>query len=187
MSEDDITKIHKREKASEAIRQFHGMLPNVESATRIKDEIDRMTGLAKMPGFLTDLRPTMGPPMPDVLQTIVNNPTNNPAKWTHERLGEYIYRFEERLDEDHEVGARLVSFGSEVTFHIEDMDFWGPDIITFHGVNSDGARVQLIQHVTQLSVLLVAMKKSGEKARRIGFLKEPSENASHDSPGVAEP
>lgn len=93
----------------------------------------------------------------------------NPAEWMYERLGEYIKDFENELDEDHEIGARLVSFGQSVTFHIENVGYYGPDIISFDGINAEGERVQLIQHISQLSVLLVAMKKQSNKPRRIGF------------------
>lgn len=94
----------------------------------------------------------------------------NPAKWTYERLGHYIQDFEAELDQEHEIGARLVSFGSVVTFHIDDVGYYGPDIITFHGKDEKGQAVQLIQNISQLSVLLVAMKKLEETPRRIGFI-----------------
>lgn len=94
----------------------------------------------------------------------------NPARWTYKRLGEYIKDFEEKLDQEHEIGARLVSFGHSVVFHIENVGYYGPDIISFDGVNDKNERVQLIQHVSQLSVLLVAVQKLDEKPRRIGFI-----------------
>ena len=50
----------------------------------------------------------------------------NPARWMFERLATYIKQFESRLDEEHEIGARLVSFGANLTFHIEDMGYFGP-------------------------------------------------------------
>lgn len=98
----------------------------------------------------------------------------NPARWTHTRLGEYVRDFESKLDDTQEIGARLVSFGSTVVFHIQSVGYYGPDIITFHGVNENGERVQLIQNISQLSVLLVAMKKINEKPRRIGFTWDES-------------
>ena len=102
----------------------------------------------------------------------------NPAKWMYTRLKEYIKSFEDSLDNDHEIGARLVSFGQSITFHIEDMGFYGPDIITFEGIDEKGQAVQLIQHTSQLSVLLIAMKKQAETPRRIGFiLDEKDKNA----------
>jgi hypothetical protein len=96
----------------------------------------------------------------------------NPAEWMYQRLVTYIKDFEAELDPDHEIGARLVSFGQSVTFHIDDIGFHGPDIITFYGVNEAKENVQLIQHISQLSVLLVSIKKQGTEARRIGFVLE---------------
>lgn len=93
----------------------------------------------------------------------------NPAKWMYERLMEYINNFEKDLDEDHEIGARLVSFGQTVTFHIQEIGYYGPDIISFYGINENNETVQLIQHISQLSVLLIAMTKIGDVPRRIGF------------------
>ena len=107
---------------------------------------------------------------------------DNPAKWTFERLATYVKQFESRLDEEHEIGARLVSFGDKLTFHIEDMGYYGPDMIVFYGKNDNGEPVQLIQHVTQLSVLLVAVKKQQPRPRRIGFILDDK-----DSAGVVQP
>jgi len=101
----------------------------------------------------------------------------NPAQWTYERLVNYINDFEEKLDDEYEIGARLVSFGSEVTFHIQDIGYHGPDIISFTGIDDKSQTVQLIQNISQLSVLLIAVIKTEEEARRIGFaLKEKMKN-----------
>jgi len=96
----------------------------------------------------------------------------NPAKWAHERLVRSIIEFEKGLDDDKEIGARLVSFTEHETFHIEDVGYWGPDFVIFHGTNPDGNPVELIQHLSQVSVLLVAMPKEGDEPRRIGFILE---------------
>ena len=93
----------------------------------------------------------------------------NPAKWAYESLIEYIKDFEAVLDDDHEIGARLVSFGQVVTFHIVAISYDGPSIITFYGQTEAMEKVQLVQHVSQLSVLLIAVKKQQDKPRRIGF------------------
>lgn len=100
---------------------------------------------------------------------------HNPARWMFDRLASYIKQFESRLDEEHEVGARLVSFGANLTFHIEDMGYFGPDMIVFYGKNESGEPVQLIQHTSQLSVLLVAVRKQQERPRRIGFIRDERE------------
>ena len=67
-------------------------------------------------------------------------------------------------------GASLVSFGRQVTLHVHRIGYSVPAIITFDGVTDDGERVQLIQHVFQLSFLLIAVKKLESQPRRIGFI-----------------
>jgi hypothetical protein len=99
----------------------------------------------------------------------------NPAEWAYNRLVEYIKEFEKGLDEEHEIGARLVSFGSNFTFHIQDMGYYGPDIITFYGQDDKGQDVQLIQNISQLNVLLIALKKLQDKPRRLGFILDKKE------------
>lgn len=107
----------------------------------------------------------------------------NPAKWMFERLATYIRQFESRLDEEHEIGARLVSFGANLSFHIEDMGYFGPDMIVFYGRNDQGEPVQLIQHTSQLSVLLVAVRKQTAKPRRIGFILEDKGSGAAEAKG----
>jgi hypothetical protein len=98
-------------------------------------------------------------------------PPQSPAESVFRRLVLYIREFEAQLDQNQEVGGRMVSFGTAVQFHIMDMGFWGPDIITFDGVDENGSRMKLIQNISQLNVLLVAMPKRRPEAepRRIGF------------------
>ena len=100
------------------------------------------------------------------------NAARSPAESTYERLMKYIGQFEMQLDRDHEIGGRFVSFGDDTHFHIADVGYWNPDIITFDGFDQNGNRVKLIQHVSQLNVLLVAVRKMtppAEPPRRIGF------------------
>ncbi len=87
----------------------------------------------------------------------------------HKSLLSYVQEFEQQLDEEHEVGVRLVSFGSEVKIHVHKIDYSPPNIITFYGVTANRENMQLIQHVSQLSFLLMAVKKIGDKPYRIGF------------------
>src|SRR6266480_1291413 len=116
-----------------------------------------------------EVRMTYLPPGVNPADLIPPTSKLNPAKGTYEKLMESIGDFETELDDDHEIGARLVSFGQTVQFHIESMGYYGPDIIIFHGRNENMEKLQLIQHVSQLIVLLVAVKKQQEKPRRIGF------------------
>ena len=117
---------------------------------------------------------------------------NNPAEWMFDRLVRMIDDFEKGLSDQEEIGGRLVGAPGEGSFHIDDIGFWGPDLIMFFGKNHYGRPVRLIQHYTQLSVLLTSMPKEKEKPRRIGFvLRERQESeetpASAEPPATAEP
>ena len=94
----------------------------------------------------------------------------SPAEWAHDRLVMYIRNFESQLDAEQEIAMGFASDESGV-LRIEGLGFFDPDIITFYGRDDDGAKTQLIQHVTQLSVTLRAVPKEAraEAPRRIGF------------------
>jgi hypothetical protein len=92
-----------------------------------------------------------------------------------EKLRFAIAHFDASLDADHEVGMCLVTFGQAITFHVEDVRYHNPNIIFFRGITPEGNRVQLIQHVSQISFLLMSMPKPNpnEPKRTFGF--QPSE------------
>jgi hypothetical protein len=96
---------------------------------------------------------------------------NNPAEWMFDRLIRLISDFEKSLSDQEEIGGRLTGAPGEGSFHIDDIGFWGPDLIMFYGKNKDGRPIRLIQHYNQLSVLLTSVpkKKEQEPPRRIGF------------------
>lgn len=92
------------------------------------------------------------------------------AQWAYERTVLYLKKFEEGLDDDHEIAMGFAGTDAGV-LKIEGMGYFDPDIVTFYGSDAKGARMQLVQHVSQLSVLLRAVPKAVEaKApNRIGF------------------
>jgi hypothetical protein len=92
------------------------------------------------------------------------------AEWAYQRLILYIKNFEKNLDNEHEVAMGLTDTGAGV-LRIEGLGYFDPDLVTFYGSDQTGARVQLVQHVSQLNVLMRAtLKPETEKtARRIGF------------------
>jgi hypothetical protein len=106
----------------------------------------------------------------------------NLASEFYQRLTEWIANFDKELDQEHEVGVRLVCFGQAVTFHLEGLGYWNPSLISFSGVSPDGDPVELIQHVSQISILLTKMKrKDPEKPKRpIGFIQPSEPEAGND-------
>lgn len=94
----------------------------------------------------------------------------SPAQWAYERIILYIKNFEEALDNEHEVAMGFAG-GEAGVLRIEGMGYFDPDIITFYGSDPTGSKTQLVQHVSQLNVMLRALPKSVEKEAptRIGF------------------
>ncbi len=94
----------------------------------------------------------------------------SPAQWAYERLILYIQNFETQLDDEHEVAMGFTG-GDVGVLQIEGIGYFDPDIVTFYGHDEEGARTQLIQHVSQLNVMLRALPKAPEveEPRRIGF------------------
>ncbi len=94
----------------------------------------------------------------------------SPAEWAYQRLILYIQNFEKHLDADHEVAMGFTG-GEAGVLRIEGMGFFEPDLLTFYGTDQTGARTQMIQHVSQLTVLLRALPKpsAAKPANRIGF------------------
>lgn len=91
-----------------------------------------------------------------------------------DKLVNRISAFNENLDAEHEVGLQLVSFGQSITFHVQDIGYWNPSLIMFTGLTEQKQKVELIQHVSQISFLLMGLPKlDPEKPKRkIGFIQE---------------
>jgi len=94
----------------------------------------------------------------------------SPARWAYERLILYIQNFENQLDGEHEIAMGFVG-GDAGVLRIEGMGYYDPDIVTFYGSDGTGAKTQLVQHVSQMNVMLRALPKPREEvpANRIGF------------------
>ena len=104
--------------------------------------------------------------------TVTHKPVaqKSPAEWAHERLILYIQNFEEQLDYEHEVAMGVMG-GDAGVLRIEGMGFFDPDMVTFYGSDASGAKTQLVQHVSQLNVMLRTLPKEVPAAapNRIGF------------------
>jgi len=96
-----------------------------------------------------------------------------------EHLMVQVRDFEATLKPTEEVAAYLSSFGSQILVQIERIGFMDPYLVVFDGWNiSDGKKVRLVQHTSQLSVLFTSMSLKPEEtrpARRIGFFQDTDE------------
>ncbi len=110
------------------------------------------------------------PNMPNDPQQPAAEPIG-PAQSAYARIVQYIRAFEAQLDAGQEVAMGFA--GSEAgVLRIEGIGFFDPDLITFYGRDEAGQKTQLIQHISQLSVLLRAapVANTSAPARRIGFV-----------------
>ncbi len=98
-------------------------------------------------------------------------PAIGPAQSAYIRIVQYIRTFESQLDSSHEVAMGFAASDAGV-LRIEGIGFFDPDLITFYGRDEAGQKTQLVQHISQLSVMLRAVpaQTEGAPARRIGFL-----------------
>jgi hypothetical protein len=114
------------------------------------------------------------PRIPDINITpnpTLENVTANHASSFRERLVEWIATFDKQLDTEYEVGVRLVNFGQTVVFHLREIGYWNPSLISFSGETDSGDPVELIQHVSQISILLMKLKRPNpeEPKQLFGF------------------
>lgn len=98
----------------------------------------------------------------------------SPAEWAYDRLVLYIRNFEGQLDASQEIAMGFTGSDAGV-LQIEGLGYYDPDMVTFYGRDQDGLKTQLVQHVSQLSVILRAVPKveDADPPRRIGFSLNP--------------
>lgn len=122
--------------------------------------------------------------LPDALRAPTE--TKSPARWAYERLILYIRNFEEQLDNEHEVAMGFTG-GDAGVIRIEGLGYFDPDLITFYGADPESGRTQLIQHVSQLNVMLRALPKTidHKEPRRIGFRLASDLETGASTPGDA--
>jgi hypothetical protein len=101
--------------------------------------------------------------------------STDPAAWMHERIVLLVKGFEAKLDQEHEIGAQFVT--PAATFHLDDVGFWGPDMIMFVGTDAHNQQVLLLQHDTQVSLIFVPL----------GLCKRPFPMAAKDAPPTGNP
>lgn len=96
------------------------------------------------------------------------------ADYQHEIIMKSIRDLESELDDEHEVVVKLASFGQTILMHVTDIGYSNPSLIHFYGYVND-QEAELIQHVNQLSFLLMAVKKSDPSkppVRISGFVED---------------
>lgn len=86
-----------------------------------------------------------------------------------EAIKDQIQRFEDSLDPTLEVAVQLASFGASISMSVASIEWDGP-VIIFHGL-VNGTRATLVQNMSQLNFLLLAVPRAvpEEPRKKIGF------------------
>lgn len=117
--------------------------------------------------------PNVGMQVQDIQEKIARAKQfeNGYANVFYEQLVEEINNFDNQLNQTEEVGVRLVSYGNSIQFSITDIGYQNPYLIYFYGMLENGSPIQLVQNVSQISFVLIAMKRKNpeEPKRPIGF------------------
>ena len=101
---------------------------------------------------------------------------DNPAVAVFEQIKEQVHLFGKHLEDGEALGIQLLGSGSEARLKIQTIGYATPSIIYFDGETADGNFARLLQNVSQLSVMLVAVTlRAGEEKRPIGFVYPESE------------
>ena len=72
-----------------------------------------------------------------------------------------------RLGDGAEAGARLAVAGEPVVVHLEAVGHWGPALVVYSGRTADGAAVDVVQHVDQVSLTLISVPRPDPAAPRL--------------------
>lgn len=147
------------------------------SSSRLTDIIRSTTMMPTFPD-LSNVR-TVGDHVQELIHAQAESAEASTARRAVLHLEEQIREFETEIDDASDVGIKLVSFGQTMVVHIETISHMQPNLIVFVGNLDDevGPRVRLVQHMSQLSFLLVGLPRlEPEKPRRpIGFTTSEEE------------
>lgn len=93
------------------------------------------------------------------------------ANTFYEQLVDEIKDFDNSLNDEYEVGVKLITYGNTYEFYLTDIGYHNPYLIYFYGELPDGSPIQLIQHVSQINFVLIKLKKQDPEKpkRKIGF------------------
>jgi len=84
-------------------------------------------------------------------------------------LMQRVEEFQKGLKENEEIGLQLANYGLAAQLHIRSIGFQNPNLLEFSGLTIDGNECILVQHLSQLNFMLIALKPVEDKPFRIGF------------------
>ena len=93
-----------------------------------------------------------------------------------EQVAYYLYKeirnYQNKLPDTEDVAMSVVQFNQSITILVKEIGYIGYNLVCFHGEDTSGKPLELIQHVQQLNFLLMVVPKPEPEVpkRKIGFV-----------------
>ena len=90
---------------------------------------------------------------------------------------EEIRDYQNNLPDTEDVAMSIVQFNQSITIFVKEIGYIGYNLVCFHGEDTSGKPLELIQHVQQLNFLLMVVQKPKPEVpkRKIGFVGQVEE------------
>lgn len=98
-----------------------------------------------------------------------------------EQVAYYLYEeirdYQNKLPDTEDVAMSIVQFNQTITILVKEIGYIGYNLVCFHGEDTSGKPLELIQHVQQLNFLLMVVSKPEPEVpkRTIGFVGSAEE------------
>lgn len=98
-----------------------------------------------------------------------------------EQVAYYLYEeirdYQNNLPDTEDVAMSIVQFNQSITILVKEIGYIGYNLVCFHGEDTSGKPLELIQHVQQLNFLLMVVQKPAPEVpkRQIGFVGQVEE------------
>ena len=95
--------------------------------------------------------------------------TNN-AEYMAKVIGQRIVDFQSTLSEVQDVALQIIQFNNSITLYETKVSHLGLGLIVFQGSDSANNPCEIVQHISQINVLMAIVSKPADiPHRKIGF------------------
>ena len=94
----------------------------------------------------------------------------NKAEYMAKVIGQRIVDFQSTLSEVQDVALQIIQFNNSITLYVTKVSHLGLGLIVFQGSDSANNPCEIVQHISQINVLMAIVSKPADiPHRKIGF------------------
>lgn len=95
--------------------------------------------------------------------------TNN-AEYIAKVIGQKIVNFQSLLSDVQDVALQIIQFNNSIILYVTEVSHLGTGLIVFQGVGVDELPCEIVQHISQINLMMKIVPKLPEAPhRKIGF------------------